>query len=299
MTALNARKRLIQRQLLDSKKELEYTAALLSSRNCANQSILWHHRQWLLRRIYGCFNNILPPNQTDKTLPCPETVLDMEVLSGISTREMIANELSIASKACEIYPRNYFAWSHRHMCIQVVIDIVSSATNPTYVEDLVLLILEEVTTVRRWVEQHISDSSAVHYLVTLLERLSSDVGPIPFALANPEDRMASGCVGFSSSMSHVMSLVQSYPDHESLWLYLRAVLSGQGEAQRNDVQRFTNSFIYPWAGQKLLPSGYDPKLVTIHAYRFLAWQASRVSPLLMPIYIYTNVTMEHVTEYNF
>ena len=51
-TALNARKSLVQHGLLDAALELRFTAALLHVRTCAKQSLLWHHRRWLLRRLY-------------------------------------------------------------------------------------------------------------------------------------------------------------------------------------------------------------------------------------------------------
>lgn len=282
LTALNARKRLIQGRHRDPRRELEYIAALLSSRNCANQSVLWHHRQWLLRRIYGLPDDFLQPSS------------DVEVSSSTLSQDVINNEFSIASKACSIYPRNYFGWSHRHFCIQLVFYVLASAADPTYVEELTMLLSDEVVFMRRWIEQHISDSSAVHYLTTLLRRLD-DAGlmdAVPFTLpSTPDNAAPTWAKGLSSSVDHAISLVQSYPDHESLWLYLRAG-SCQGETQTRDIQSLSRSFIYPWACQSLSPSGYDSRQVTIHAYRFLAWLAFKVSRSLS----YTLTWHRHISS---
>ena len=286
LTALNARKRLIQRQTLDSLRELEFTTALLSSKNCANQSILWHHRQWLLRRIYGSFGNIVRFPEGENTRPSMEFESGVEAFGDILIlpRETIERELSIASKACEIYPRNYFAWSHRHFCMQLVMHLLSAGLDSTDLEEMAMLISNEVTAMRRWIEQHISDSSAVHYLVTILDHLDAaglkDV--LPLVSPNPESGLipyvdsVSSCVeDLSSSMCHAISLVKSYPDHESLWQYFRAVCC-RGNAQSSDIQTFTRSFIHPWAYQSQSPSDHDSKLVTILAYRYLAWKACQV-----------------------
>jgi protein prenyltransferase alpha subunit repeat containing protein 1 len=284
LTALNVRKRLVQRGLLDSNRELEFTAALLSSRNCSNQSILWHHRQWLLRRIYGSFDDIVQSSKRQSTLSQMQASSDGEIPTQIFiSRKMIDKEISIASKACEIYPRNYFAWTHRHFCMELVMYSLNLVADPTYLEELAMFVSDEVTAIRRWIEQHISDSSAVHYLVTLIERLNTTglIGILPFALPHPENCLTPNvdptCAkDILSSTSHAISLVRSYPDHESLWQYLRAI-SRWEEAQDHEIQAFSRSFIYSWACQSLSPTGYDSKLVTIYAYRFLAWQAYQVS----------------------
>jgi protein prenyltransferase alpha subunit repeat containing protein 1 len=285
LTALNARKRLVQRQTLDSTRELEFTAALLTSRNCANQSILWHHRQWLLRRIYGSFDNIIRSSEGENTRPSMECESGVEASEGILIlpRETVERELSIASKACEIYPRNYFAWTHRHFCMQLVMDSLGSGVDSMNLEELAMVISKEVATMRRWIEQHISDSSAVHYLVTILDHFDAtglkDV--LPLVSPNPENGLipyvdsALTRVDDLSSTRHAISLVKSYPDHESLWQYFRAVFC-RGNAQSSDIQTFTRSFIHPWAYQSQSTSGHDSKLVAIHAYRYLAWKAYQV-----------------------
>jgi len=286
LTALNARKRLVQRRILDSKRELEVTAVLLTSRNCSNQSILWHHRQWLLHRIYGPFDGTMQSPEVQNTLSHIQASSDGEISSHVLvSREVINRELSITSRACELYSRNYFAWTHRHFCMELVVHSLKSVTDPTYLEEMAKLVSDEITVIQLWIEQHISDSSAVHYLVTIIERFSvvGLIGILPFALPHPENRLLpnvddiaqTGAKDLFSSMSHAMSLLRSYPDHESLWHYLRAI-SHLVDAKGDDIQTFTHSFIYPWACQSLSPSGFDSMQITIYAYRFLAWQAFQV-----------------------
>jgi protein prenyltransferase alpha subunit repeat containing protein 1 len=298
LTALNARKRFIQRRVLDSKRELELTAALLTSRNCSNQSILWHHRQWLLHRIYGPFDGTMQSSEAQNTLSQIRTSPDGEISSHVLvSREVIDKELSITSRACELYSRNYFAWTHRHFCMGLVIHSLNSTTDPTYLEEMAKLVSDEVTAIRLWIERHISDSSAVHYLVTLIERLSAagTIGILPFAHPHPEncllpnvdDIAQTGASDLFSSMSHAMSLLRSYPDHESLWQYFRAI-SQLADAKSDDIQAFTHSFIYPWACRSLSPSGFDSMQISIYAYRFLAWQAFQVGTSM----ICTNTTLK-------
>jgi protein prenyltransferase alpha subunit repeat containing protein 1 len=254
MTALNARKRLIQRQLLGLNKELQFTAALLSSHNGANQSSLWHHRQWLLRRIYNR-ESLLP----DMLCGIPLGTITM-------SQQTIKNELLIISQACEIYPRNYFAWAHRHFCMQSVILSVKLG-----ISGFAPIISDEIFTMRRWIEQHISDSSAVHHLVTLVEsiRRARLTEMFPHGRYLADDNAIHGDAKNTALMSHAISLVQSYPDHESLWLYLRATTPQEVNSQ--ELDDFSTSFIYPWANQTLSSPSRNQKLLTMHAYRFLVW----------------------------
>jgi protein prenyltransferase alpha subunit repeat containing protein 1 len=172
--------------------------------------------------------------------------------------------------------------------MQLVMYSLNSAVDSTYLRELAMLISNEVTRIRRWIEQHISDSSAVHYLVTLLDHLNDeglmDVLPFapPLAKEQPMPEVGEAPIraeNLSSSTSHAMSLVQSYPDHESLWLYFRAV-SCQEQAQSDAIQTFSRSFIFPWARQTLLPYGFDSKLVAIYAYRYIARKACQVGTSL-------------------
>ena len=169
--------------------------------------------------------------------------------------------------------------------MELVMYSLNSIADPTYLEEMAKLVSDEVTAIRLWIERHISDSSAVHYLVTLIERLSAAgmIAILSFAHPHPENRLLpnvddiaqTGAKDLLSSMSHAMSLLRSYPDHESLWHYLRAV-SQLADAKGDDIQTFTRSFIYPWACRSLSSSGFDSMQITIYAYRFLAWQAFQV-----------------------
>lgn len=277
-TALNVRKHLNQRGHIDSERELQFTASLLSSRNCSNQSIIWHHRQWLLRRIYGPANSTLRLQSVDSTQPGLSDALTLPP-------EIIKAEILIASKACEIYPRNYFAWAHRCMCMHsamLCIDIEPKYADPeVYIE----LVVCEVSNLRLWIEQHISDASAVHCLVVLITSLPcltdavKDAPQQPTSLAGNEKlHVANKLKECSLSVSHAISLVRSYPDHESLWMYLRAVscLDGHRTVKENDdLEKFFRETAGPWAshtGRNRIGNS-----VTINAYRFLSLRALKAS----------------------
>ena len=232
-TALNMRKRLIHKGALEPAHELGLTASLLSSRNCSNQAILWYHRQWLLRRRYGPETPVLDPVEMDS--------VDIRAIP----LDVLRAELSVASDASEIYPRNYFSWMHRHFCIQFVLS--QSQLHPNSLP-IKLFIAEEISAVRLWIERHISDASAVHYLITLTISLNH---------THPKDIMGQTPIGpqdvrfddlVSSTINHALSLVKSYPDRECLWMYLRAALrlgEFSGGGRDGNIQRSLHEIVDP------------------------------------------------------
>ena len=211
-TALNMRKRLIHKGALEPVHELGLTASLLSSRNCSNQAILWYHRQWLLQRCYG-------HTKTESSARDPVEMASMDVPT--IPLDVIRTELSVASNASEIYPRNYFSWMHRRFCVQ---SVLSHSNLRPHSLPIQLFIAEEISAVRLWIERHISDASAVHYLITLIVSLNHThlkdiMGQIPIGPHDAEfDSLG------SSAINHALGLVKSYPNHECLWMYLRAAL---------------------------------------------------------------------------
>ncbi|KAJ7496962.1 hypothetical protein FB451DRAFT_1209418 [Mycena latifolia] len=193
-TALNVRKRLIRADTLSAHAELDFSARLLaSSRPSSKEAIQWAHRRWVFGHLY--------PRTSS---PFPEIPPDT-----------IEAEFELISRCCETYPRNYHAWSHHHFVIQCT--CVSLQSSHPVDTPYLPLFVREFQKLRRWIETHISDYSAIHQFCTMVSRLQSLDLPQYNSTLN---ELADPTVHFE----HAISLVTTFPAHESLWMYLRAVI---------------------------------------------------------------------------
>jgi len=262
-TALNMRKRLIQKEFLPPQKELGFIAALLrGSHDCVKQSIVWDHRRWLFRYLYG--QVYVSPDVQEHSPP-----VDEWTRCGDSSRfpnmppDVIRKEFNIVSQACEKYPRNYHAWTHWHFCMETLyFSLQDSAKSDKDRRDYVDVLACEFSYLRCWVEQHVSDHSAVHQLCSLVRRFDSLRLRYPGPFSNdPLSGDPLGSMDAASSLAHAMSLLTSYPSHESLWMYLRGALSFVPDKTRREmVSQLRSSPIFE--GQL--------------AYGCLAWSARQV-----------------------
>jgi len=190
-TALNSRKRLVQNLTVDPHCELNLSASLLSCRECAKESILWHHRRWLL----GVIHEVPPTAGADSI---PETV----------PPDALGAEFVRASAACHLYTRNYHAWAHRLFCAKALV-----ASQQSGVPSNLGVLAKEYQRTLKWVESHISDYSAMNYVANIEKMLLGG------NLAEPR----------LPAEEHATLLLRSYPDHESLWMYLRSSVTPGGE----------------------------------------------------------------------
>ncbi|KAH9941920.1 protein prenylyltransferase [Amylocystis lapponica] len=276
-TALNARKRLLRHGGLDAANELCFTAALLDVRDCSKQSILWHHRRWLLRRIHK------PPGSKEHTSASagisPQIVDIDDTLRDLPLPlETLRHEFSVVAKACETYRRNYFAWTHRYLCFEALIALVQSRSSDG--DSYRMLLSDELLASKQWVERHVSDYTAVQYLHRIHDAAGCLLRTEPPALVVTDGPSAcnSGPTRSPSLLAHARSLVEAYPDHETLWLYLRAALSSPSTIAHPpaDLEAFARRFLLSQKvdGVKVSAlSAVDAQLVHMHACRFLAWSA--------------------------
>ena len=215
-TAFNLRKNLVVSGSLDAERELQLCAALLVVRENAKQNLLWHHRRWLLHRVY-------PPSNASTKTPCANQLSD--TLRNVTLPAgALRAEFSIAAQACETYPRNYFAWTHRHLCLEALV-CLASTSSPAQ-DAYCALLLEEMLFARTWIERHVSDYTAVDYIhgmhVLLLREL---IVPLPEDApeklgVDPVDSKTLRAMVYA----HAKGLLEAYPEHESMWLYLRAAM---------------------------------------------------------------------------
>lgn len=209
-TALNARKRVVIAEGINADDELAFIAGLLTLKHSAKVSTFWHHRRWLLLRQ-------LSPVQSDVS-DIGTMDIDDRFCSYILPFSRYQTEIEISKKACDIYPRNYYAWMHRRLILRsFVYNLTINASIPasSSKERYHSAFVQELSESKTYIGTHISDFSAVHYLCQSLvalyrSSLELDTG-VPLST--------------ESMVEDAMTLVKTYPNHESLWLYLRLVIS--------------------------------------------------------------------------
>ncbi|KAG6837065.1 hypothetical protein H0H93_015333 [Arthromyces matolae] len=205
-TALNARKRLVLIGMLDPGTELLYVETLFhGSSTCAKESILWHHRRWLLSLVYEGRLRLGADASSRKWT----TSSDLYPLPHIPP-EVIDREFQIIRSACASYPRNYHAWAHWHFMTDIVYTALLTHEGPRD-SAYFLVLTQELHALRCWLDKHVSDHSCVFRLVSL-DKLFGELETKNLPMRDATSR---------SLMEHAHSLVTSYPSHESLWIYLR------------------------------------------------------------------------------
>jgi len=117
-------------------------------------------------------------------------------------------------EACGSHPRNYHAWVHWHF----IVDIVHArlALHPDTSDFYFDILKQEFMALSHWVDLHISDHSAIYHLCTL-GRLFGDL-ELRYPLRSKD---GSPSTMDTTLVNHALSLIASYPTHESLWIYLR------------------------------------------------------------------------------
>ena len=145
-TALNRRKDLISDGSLDPSSELILNGHVLGVAKNSKASLLWHHRRWLLKHLYGGGKERM--NQEADSL---HNVT-------VPTEQLIA-EFALCAKGAALYRRNYHAWAHRFKCLESL----KSSLPGRATEDIAILVQEHAE-VRSWVESNVTDHTAMQYL---------------------------------------------------------------------------------------------------------------------------------------
>ncbi|KAF8967951.1 hypothetical protein BDZ97DRAFT_1802108 [Flammula alnicola] len=220
-TALNTRKRLIQGGHLDPEMELILTELVSrGSPECAKQSIVWDHRRWCFKQIYG----IIGLDIATPSLQHWASSEEMQLLPKINPAA-IEHELGLIQHTCETYPRNYHSWTHWHFMVNVCYaSIYMSDDRRAFLG----IIVKERTRLQNWVNHHVSDYSAMHQLCQsqkLIEHLAL-TGMLTSDLTNLTSSLLA---------EHSLSLVTAFPSHESLWMYLRVSLANLSPENRTNI----------------------------------------------------------------
>ncbi|KAE9408747.1 hypothetical protein BT96DRAFT_913868 [Gymnopus androsaceus JB14] len=198
-TALHERKRLVLAAHLSVEKELDFTTLLLSSsRDASKQSIIWDHRRWLF--------------QTG-TLKMPPILYDQRYQRPCSRKNSVS-----FYKVPSVYSRNYYAWAHWDWCCETLYTLRTPQNEDEYLP----VVAEAFLHLLQWMEHHLSDYTAAFHLCNLVRRFHK----LEYIQQLPDVEMT-----FERLFEQAVSLVARYPDHEALWMYLRAVwtIGGLGD----------------------------------------------------------------------
>ncbi|KDR75712.1 hypothetical protein GALMADRAFT_140324 [Galerina marginata CBS 339.88] len=224
-TAMNARKRLMEEGHLDPRKELIFTELISrGSTECAKQSILWEHRRWCFRKIYGVMGPDIsgPPQQSWAS---SEEIQQFPKLSP----SMIQCELDLIHHTCETYPRNYHSWAHWHYVMDVCHASIYLFDDGDNRREFLGIITTECTRLRRWVENHVADYSAIHQLCQIQKLIDTLEANGMLASNIAGDLISSGLA------DHASSLVFAFPSHEALWMYLKVALENLRTDDREKI----------------------------------------------------------------
>ncbi|KAI0629049.1 hypothetical protein C8Q77DRAFT_1161689 [Trametes polyzona] len=234
-SALNARKRLVACGAHDAAHELRFVSALLTLREGAKQSVLWRHRRWLLRRLYP--PTVLPHSGQPEHFTHRRNNRTEDRRSGESEEDTLRGaaldadafraEFAAVAQACEVYPRNYHGWAHRYLCAEALSAALRGGAGAA-ADALREVWREEEAYIRRWIERHVSDYSAMQYACRLeqeLNRGGRGTGSGSALVASLDVGRPTHAEEGETVCEHALALVKAYPTHESLWLYLRGALS--------------------------------------------------------------------------
>ena len=207
-SALNLRKNLIENGVTSETDELSITSALQLTSDGSKSSILWHHRRWILRRLYASPSSNMEEIPFDSLAGCK---LPMDVVLA---------EFAAVATAGEIYPRNYHAWRHRYICLQGAVS--SRHAHPEQQNALAQLLRAEEFGLKKWTELHATDYTAMQYLCQLYAAMDAcgiQHIQIHEGLGDDSDQSEREKVEFSL-LGHFIELVTRYPSHEALWYAL-------------------------------------------------------------------------------
>jgi len=78
---------------------------------------------------------------------------------------MLLHEIAVCGRVCDVYPKNYMAWTHR---LAVVRKLGRAGKDAGRRQQL----REELSRTREWAERHVSDHAGLHHLQSVLVLVS-------------------------------------------------------------------------------------------------------------------------------
>ena len=196
----------------------------------------WSYRKWICKQyIQMIYENI--------------TTISRTASFFYFLLKWAAKEISAMSVIVEGYPKNYYAWTHKIFVVQILLqkheEIVTNYNNHDcfsdednsanilqYQKQVVIFLEGQVQSIDEWLPSHVSDHSAVHYGATVLRMLVDFGLQYPSALVSsqqkerkseviPADSVTWAFSKIQYERNKIVSLLEKYPMHETLWLYRR------------------------------------------------------------------------------
>jgi protein prenyltransferase alpha subunit repeat containing protein 1 len=188
-TAWGDRRRALIATSGDWTREMQFLNLMMTQHSKAPSS--WGHRKYVLQQIV---EGIVKETDNNET-----TLVDL-----------VHKEIAHCSKIAEKFPKNYYAWTHRRYLWSSCILPHLQSNN----EIFQTLLQKEFDALKAWLEQHISDHSAVHYLTQVLE----------IQLRSMQKDESQSLAVSKKSLDLSQSLLSTHSDHESLWILRRLIV---------------------------------------------------------------------------
>lgn len=215
LTFWNIRRELIERDIIDIKKELLITKLILSSKSKSNETFAY--RKWIINRL-----------------------LKWENISVDYKRNLLNDEFLITEFTASRSPNNYHSWTHRIWSIQYIgLKFLSSFLHTQLDFSL------------NWIFSHVSEHTGFHYrqylinhvrnypldsqyMIKYYKKVYDNLGINEFMsltrfLLNKADFGTEAdnyyCILLNELLSTLSKLNITYPDHEAVWYHRRFVLN--------------------------------------------------------------------------
>ncbi|CAG8507187.1 168_t:CDS:2 [Dentiscutata erythropus] len=142
--------------------------------------------------------------------------------------ELIRLEIPIIRRVVELYPKNYYAWTHRHWIISLL---------PIDSSNSISLLDDELLNMEKWVRTNVSDHSGFHHrqlcLIKKSQFYNSTIAnflgisrdnllnqlPVPENLSSTKTDHIT--LLWFNEIRLTRDLILRYPGHETLWYHLR------------------------------------------------------------------------------
>lgn len=210
-------------------RELQFLNLLGTKHPKSGES--WHHRWWILKKRIEIEMAMKPQNDAN----ADSDVIDREQ----SLFQLLNSEMMVAERMAVLYPRNYYAWTHRQLIVKELIRLgMTDRLLPRLIES-------ELRRMDGWTRRNVSDHSGFHHIMFLLQtwyrtscqQLSSlsdhkkqqqtspsssnDCDNDELLLQSLLKQHVSLLYRVVHQLHYCQFLIVFYPGHESLWIYRR------------------------------------------------------------------------------
>lgn len=147
---------------------------------------------------------------------------------------LLRRECKTCNDVARSFPKNYYAWTHRRHMWNVIgpnlAMLSSSSSTSGMTSDVTLLpklLRQEFSDVSTWLHGRVSDHSAAHYGCQVLQlwfhysRLTLKSEEDTMDNQNVTDQLV---MIAKTALEDSKTLVQQFPDHETLWIFRRLVI---------------------------------------------------------------------------